>query len=54
MKLTNNQRKIITSLKQKKYRNQYNLFVAEGLKVIQEFLDEDYKLDSFSEISVGL
>jgi len=31
--------KLITSLRQKKYRLQYGLFVAEGVKIIQDFLD---------------
>lgn len=42
--------KLITSLKQKKYRQQHQLFVVEGRKTIQEFLDSDYKLDSLFTI----
>lgn len=42
--LSKNQIKLITSLKQKKYRLQHNLFVAEGLKTIKEFLKSDFKL----------
>lgn len=42
--------KLITSLKQKKYRQQYQLFVVEGRKTIREFLDSDYKLDSLFTI----
>jgi len=34
--------KLITSLKQKKYRNQHQLFVVEGIKTINEFLNSDY------------
>lgn len=30
--------KLITSLQQKKYRQKYNLFVAEGIKVVNELL----------------
>ncbi len=45
MNLTQKQRKLITSLQQKKYRNQHKLFVAEGIKVIQEFLDSSFELD---------
>ncbi|HMC02048.1 MAG TPA: RNA methyltransferase [Flavobacteriaceae bacterium] len=42
--LSKNQVKLITSLKQKKYRLQHNLFIAEGLKTIKEFLKSDFKL----------
>ena len=42
--LTKNQIKLINSLKQKKFRMQHQLFVVEGLKVVQEFLDSDYEL----------
>ncbi|MVO09035.1 RNA methyltransferase [Flavobacterium sp. TP390] len=44
--LSKNQIKLITSLQQKKYRKQYQLFFAEGKKVIQEFLDANYELHS--------
>lgn len=44
MNLTQKQRKLITSLQQKKYRNQHKLFIAEGIKVIQEFLNSDFEL----------
>lgn len=37
--VTKNQIKRVTSLQQKKYRNQYGLFVAEGLKTVQELID---------------
>jgi len=43
--LSKNQSKLITSLKQKKYRMQYQLFIAEGIKVINEFLSSNYKLE---------
>ena len=36
--LSKNQIKIITSLSQKKYRKQHQLFIAEGKKVIEELL----------------
>lgn len=42
--LSKNQIKLVTSLKQKKYRFQHNLFVAEGIKTIREFLKSDFKL----------
>ena len=38
--------KIITSLHQKKYRKSTGLFVAEGKKVIDEFLSSHFQLDS--------
>ena len=44
--LTKNQIKLITSLKQKKFRIQHQLFVVEGLKVVQEFLNSNYELDA--------
>lgn len=46
MNLSNKQRKLITSLRQKKYRIQSNLFIAEGEKVISEFLKSNYSLQS--------
>ena len=42
--LTKSQIKLITSLKQKKIRLQHQLFVVEGVKVVQEFLNSDYEL----------
>jgi len=44
--LSKNQVKLITSLRQKKYRLQHNLFVAEGIKTIKEFIKSDFKLHS--------
>ncbi|TYB78057.1 RNA methyltransferase [Bizionia saleffrena] len=42
--LSKSQIKVITRLKQKKYRVQDGLFVAEGLKVIKELLDSNLEL----------
>ena len=42
--LSKNQIKYITQLKQKKYRNQHNVFVAEGVKVVQELLESSIEL----------
>lgn len=42
--ISNSQTKLITSLKQKKYRDRERLFVAEGPKVISELLEEGLKL----------
>jgi TrmH family RNA methyltransferase len=36
---------LITSLKQKKYRTQHRLFVVEGIKTINEFVNSSYELD---------
>ena len=36
--VTKNQIKRVTSLQQKKYRNQHGLFVVEGLKIVQEII----------------
>ncbi|NIK91331.1 RNA methyltransferase [Mangrovimonas sp. CR14] len=42
--LSKNQIKLVASLKQKKYRNQHGLFVAEGIKTIEELLASQIKL----------
>ncbi|WP_010181261.1 TrmH family RNA methyltransferase [Aquimarina agarilytica] len=42
--VSKNQKKLIRSLKQKKYRKQHGLFVVEGIKVIREFLNTHYVL----------
>ena len=39
MSLSKNNLKLITSLQRKKYRGKHNLFVAEGIKVINELLN---------------
>ncbi|MHA7059891.1 TrmH family RNA methyltransferase [Aquimarina sp. M1] len=44
--VSKNQKKLINSLHQKKYRKQHGLFVAEGKKVIKEFLEAGLKLHS--------
>ncbi len=41
--VTKNQIKLVTSLQQKKYRNQQGLFVVEGLKTVQEILNSGLK-----------
>lgn len=45
MSLSKNQLKLITSLSNKKYRQKHHLFIAEGVKVVQEFLNSSYQLD---------
>lgn len=42
--LTKNQSKRILSLRQKKQRLKQGLFIAEGPKVVQEFIDSNYEL----------
>lgn len=44
--VSKNQKKLIKSLYQKKYRKQHGLFVAEGKKVINELLEEGLRLHS--------
>lgn len=45
MSLSKNQLKLITSLQQKKYRIKNGLFIAEGAKVVGEFLNSNFKLN---------
>ncbi|MEM6717899.1 MAG: RNA methyltransferase [Bacteroidota bacterium] len=52
--ISKRQIKIITSLHQKKYRKSTGLFVAEGKKVIQEFLDSYFELDILFSTDVTL
>ena len=42
--LSKSQIKLITSLKQKKYRQQHHLFVVEGIKTITELLKSNLEL----------
>lgn len=44
--LSKNKIKLITSLKQKKYRLQHGLFVVEGVKTIKELLQSKLELDT--------
>jgi RNA methyltransferase, TrmH family len=43
--ISKNQIKLITSLQQKKYRQSHQLFIAEGVKVIQELLLSNFVLE---------
>ncbi|MFK7050485.1 MULTISPECIES: RNA methyltransferase [Flavobacterium] len=43
--LSKNQIKLVSSLHQKKYRKEYGLFLAEGIKVIQELLASKFELE---------
>ena len=56
--VSKNQIKLITSLQQKKYRKQEQLFFAEGVKVVQELLNSNFELhnlfttkEDFSDVS---
>jgi TrmH family RNA methyltransferase len=56
--VSKNQIKLITSLQQKKYRNNNKLFFAEGVKVIHELLQSNFELEhlystqnDFAEVS---
>lgn len=44
--LLKNHIKVIKSLSQKKFRQQFGLFVVEGVKSIDEFLKSNYELES--------
>lgn len=48
--LSKSQIKLITSLKQKKFRQQHNLFVVEGFKTIKELLASNLELHSLYAI----
>ena len=43
--VSKNQIKLISSLHQKKHRQTHQLFIAEGIKGIQELLDADFELE---------
>ncbi|MFY0603887.1 MAG: RNA methyltransferase [Flavobacteriaceae bacterium] len=46
MSLSKNHIKLITSLRQKKYRLKHNLFIVEGVKVVSEFLNSSFELET--------
>ncbi|GAA4277212.1 TrmH family RNA methyltransferase [Aquimarina mytili] len=52
--VSKNQKKLIKSLYQKKYRKQHGLFVAEGKKVIKELLEANIKLHSLFTLQDNL
>lgn len=43
--LTNNDTKLINSLVKKKFRQKYNKFIVEGVKIIEEVLESDTKIE---------
>jgi len=53
MSLSKNQLKLITSLQQKKYRTVHNLFVAEGTKVVNEFLNSNFELEQLFCVDIS-
>ncbi|MEE9406875.1 MAG: RNA methyltransferase [Polaribacter sp.] len=46
MGISKNQLKLITSLSQKKYRQKHKLFIAEGIKVVNELLNSTFKVEA--------
>ncbi|QTD36848.1 RNA methyltransferase [Polaribacter batillariae] len=44
MSISKNQLKLITSLSQKKYRQKHKLFIAEGIKVVNELLNSSFEV----------
>jgi len=47
--VSKNQIKLITSLQHKKYRQEHQLFLAEGVKVIEELLVSNFMLEHLFE-----
>jgi TrmH family RNA methyltransferase len=45
MSISKNQLKLITSLSQKKYRQKHHLFIAEGIKVVNELLNSSFEVE---------
>ncbi|WP_340202103.1 TrmH family RNA methyltransferase [Ascidiimonas sp. W6] len=52
--VSKNRRTLLTSLQQKKYRYKYGLFIAEGLKVVKEFLNSSFELESLYVSEAGI
>ena len=52
--ISKSQIKLITSLSKKKYRNQHGFFVAEGPKVIAEFIEEGLELQLLFTSEIGI
>ena len=46
MSISKSQFKLITSLSQKKYRQKHKLFIAEGIKVVQEILNSSFEIET--------
>ena len=54
MTLSKHQLKLITSLSQKKYRIKHNLFIVEGLKGVQEFLNSKFEVFQFFSLDESI
>ncbi|CAL2057599.1 RNA methyltransferase [Tenacibaculum sp. 190524A05c] len=54
MSLSKNQTKLINSLRQKKYRQENGLFVAEGIKVVNELLNSDLEIERIFTTELGI
>lgn len=52
--VSKNRTTLLTSLHQKKYRNKYGLFIAEGLKVVKELLKSPFEPESLYVTETGL
>ncbi|MEZ4839715.1 TrmH family RNA methyltransferase [Flavobacterium sp.] len=52
--VSKNQIKRITGLQQKKFRNEQQLFIAEGFKVIQELFESHYEMQDFFSTDASL
>jgi TrmH family RNA methyltransferase len=50
MSISKNQVKVITSLSQKKYRQKHKLFIAEGIKVVNELLNSSFEIDTLFSV----
>lgn len=52
--LSKNQIKLVNSLKLKKFREQYNLFIAEGTKIVPEIIDSEIEVKTLFAIKSWL
>ncbi|XLS30069.1 TrmH family RNA methyltransferase [Flavobacteriaceae bacterium M23B6Z8] len=52
--VSKNRTTLLTSLHQKKYRNKYGLFIAEGLKVVKEIEKSRFEAEALYTIEPGL
>lgn len=52
MGLSKNHLKLITSLRQKKYRQKHKMFVVEGVKVVREFLNSSFELHQLFSVDL--
>lgn len=51
MKLTNSQVKLYSSLQHKKYRRQYEMFIADGLHLVKDALKSDWQIEKVVVVS---